>query len=328
MSFLYIVLFPIFGLFQTVQDIVIDSHNESISILTNTDPPKVDKLSVTLIVEPKKIVSDQFIVITGDELKAIATIQDYQRCNETTLTTHWSTKDGPIQTSPANASTIQYKFTKSDNQTFIKVDVFCNNTNTTLSGSAQVDLVAIDRVVVGDPVGKLFLEHGDLLNVKLVYTGTGPFKYCYRFCAPFDFIPCDICLWTHQTDDKEIPLSRYLGTVGNYTLMFFIENIANSETRHFTIKIIDTIREKTLPFAPIVSSILAVLILVTGVALHLNFRKIEYAETADFDFINHGQEEEDWEEELSFIQRVRNLFFRENQEESSLITGNTHNRTH
>lgn len=158
-----------------------------------------------------------------------------------------------------------------------------------------------EPVIVSDPSGKLFLEHGELLDIKLKYNGSAPFFYCYTFCTDQDWLPC-VCLTLTETSGNEIAITRYLHQLGNYYLLFKIRNSVNEVEKRYTIKITGTVRESTLPFVPIVSSVLAVIILITGVALHIHLRKTVNTETADFDFM--GQEEE-WDEEQSLIQRVK-----------------------
>jgi len=218
----------------------------------------------------------------------------------------WFTKDGPLK---EKSKQLHFMFPNSNIDDYLEVHVSNNYTNST--GQAKLDFTLKEPVTVADPVGKLFLERGELLNITVHYSGSPPFHYCYKICSPRDFIPCDVCFPYFQTADSALHIEHYLRYVGNYTLMFDINNIMREDTKHYTIKINDILRESNLPIAPIVSSILAVCILITGVALHMKFRHTSYeTETADFDFVRVDDEEE-WEQEYSFIQRVRYLLLRE-----------------
>lgn len=278
-------------------------------------------VSLTVVPHVDKLLS--VLVPTGVDIKANAAISDSKFL--TNMTTYrWSTKDGPIKADPSSRN-ISIKFNKPDETNFIKVDVSHIKPNTTINdtGSAQFDFTLKAPLVVSDPVGKLFLEHGELLNINLSFTGSKPFSYCYKFCADDSILPCDLCLIRHDTYDDYLPINQYLHQVGNYTLMLDINNDYNREIKHYTIRIIDSPRNRTLPFAPIVSSILAVLILLTGVGLHLHFRKTAITETANFDFIG-DQDDDEWEQEQSFLQRVRFLLCRgdaDEMTESQLLVG-------
>lgn len=237
--------------------------------------------------------------------------------NQSLLHYNWSTKAGPVKTD-GHAAAIDYKFTKPDEETFIQVDVFDPGTNH--SGQSRTDFIVKEELVVKDPVGKTFLEKGELLKINLVYSGSPPFTYCYKFCSEsHDLIPCfpHLCFPPSETTNTTIPIVQYLHWVDNYTLIFQIENIMNSEERQFAVKIIDTNRPRSnLPIEPIISSILAVCILITGVALHMRFKDTSYTETANFDFF-HDDNDEDWERELSLVQRVRQLFCGNDQDEDN-----------
>lgn len=269
-------------------------------------------------------------VLTGVKLNATVDISDLIPQNNSNLTILWSTKDGNI-TAGLNSTSIEYIFKEPSDSNFIRVDVTRGNDTI----SAQIDLSVKAAVNVSEPIGKLFLEHGELLDVKFKIAGSKPFKYCYKFCQDGSILPCDFCFSYYETYENEIPISHYLHLVGNYTLMFYISNIVSEQTKHFTVKINDTVRPAMMPIAPLVSSVMAVCILLSGLVLHLHLRKKAYTETANFDFIRQPQEEEDWEEELSFIQRVRYLFCGENQDdydENRQLTGaigaNRHVRTY
>ena len=258
-------------------------------------------------------------VSTSDLINITAKLSD-QKYNDSTTIYKWTTRDGPIAADPHAQAVTKYKFTRADEDNYVQVNVTYPKTNET--GWAKFGVIVKSPVVVSDPIGKLFLEYGELLKVNLTYSGSPPFKYCYKFCSKYDIIPCSVCFPYFVTQDHVIPIVHYLHYVGNFTLVFDVSNILNREVKHYAIKINDTVRQSTLPLAPIVSSILAVCILTSGVALHIRFKDTSFnTETANFDFIRDDNEEE-WEQELSFIQRVRYLFCsddQDNEEERSYL---------
>lgn len=319
---LVIYLFQDYCFCQTIiPTSLIDGPSEDVTSLvqikdtTNNIQDLSDNIPVSLVVTPLIQKYGITYVSTGVNLTVIAVVTNPTLAN-ISLLYHWSTKSGIIS-ADLKASKIEYTFTQAEPSSFIKVDVVpVNTTAYNLTGEAQINLNVVDPVSISEPAGKLFLEHGELLDIKLQYKGTPPFDYCYKFCGRTDILPCSVsflsltCLSNHVTDKNEIAISHYLHSVGSYILYFRISNLMNEQTKEYTIKINDIVRHHNLPYAPIISSILAVIILLSGLALHLHFRKTAYTETANFDFIRQSLEEEEWKEEQSFIERVRYLFCR------------------
>lgn len=254
-------------------------------------------IPVELTIAPYSEKGGKSYVTTGEEIRAAASILDSKyMTNETTYV--WSTKDGPIIAPNIHFNSIHYVFNHSSDNNFLKVEV--KDGSNKAKGWDQFDFDVKSPVTVFDPKGALFIEHGEMLKVNLTYAGSPSFTYCYTFCTESEFCYCIIY---HTTQDNEINIARYLHNVGEYTLLFIIYNDLNKEEKHYTIKVTGAIRPGIVPYAPIVCSILAVCILMSGVALHLKFRQTSFTETANFDFTHNDDNE--WNQELSFIQRVR-----------------------
>lgn len=273
-----------------------------------------DDIPVELTIAPYIEKYGKSYVTTGEQVRAAASILDSTyMTNETTY--EWSTKDGLITAPGSRRNWIRHIFNQSSDNNFIKVVV--NDATKKAQGSDQFNFDVRTPVKVFDPIGKLFIEHGELLNVTLTYSGSPPFMYCYTFCPQDDVC---YCIFYHQTQNNHVSITHYLHQVGEYTLQFIISNDLNTEDKHYTIKVTEAIRPKTIPYAPIVCTILAVCILMSGVALHLKFRQTTFTETANFDFTNNDEDE--WNQELSFIQRARYLLHGREapNERSRLIT--------
>lgn len=253
------------------------------------------------------ILHDKYYVPANVNLSAEAEIlsEAYKNSN---LTYQWTTNQGTIITS-TNASHIHYIFKKPDENNFLKVLVVeTNNVNNT--GSSQKELAIRNPIEVANPSGKLFIQHGELLDIILRYSGTGPFKYCYRICTEAYKVDCDNCEVFMNTISSEVAIQRYLRFVANYTLLFKINNLASESLKRYSVRVEDSFRSQKVPYVPIVSSITAVLILFSGVALHMKFRKTVDIETADFEFLEIAQDEDELLEGETFYQRVINLLRR------------------
>lgn len=280
-------------------------------------------IPVNIRLEPAHYLHGKNYIQTGLNFTATAEILD-DKFKNVTIEYQWSVRNKTIKTQP-NASEIIYKFNQADTDNFLEVLVFHHPNDT---GVSNKSFVIRDPISVKGP-DKSYLEHGELLNVTLKFEGTGAFSYCHSFCFEnHDGIhekSCKECSPDITTDGHEVRIIQYLHSIGNWTLFFVVDNIASRVAKNYSIVITGIVRPKSVPFVPIVSSILAALILLSGLVLHLKFKRTIATETADFDFIRHDYNDQDesfWEEEQSFAQRVRYLLFRVNQlDHDSSMTG-------
>lgn len=296
----------------------------SIQYLETTASSAID-IPVNIQLKPAKYLYGKDYIATDAEFTATAEILD-EKYKNLTITYQWSTKNTTIVTD-AKASQITYKFTQPDEDNFLKVLVI-HDANYT--GTSEKKIVVRNPIQITEPENnKLFLEHGELLDISFKLNGTGPITSCYRFC--YEMADTDKCKCKPDSLVRrdEIRISHYLHYVGNYTLLIAVDNVADHVEKHYTVKIIDTVHSQTAPYVPIVSSILAVIILLTGIALHMKFKKTVQTETADFDFIRSYEDDdlEDWGEVQTLSQRVRYLLFKadqHNDHEASLNNYSSH----
>lgn len=292
----------------TYDDLKTDSKFHMTTITSSQDIQR--NIPVIIGIQPYSQLHGKIYVPTGKNLTIRADVTD-DKFRNLSLTYQWSTRQHVIDTT--NVSQIVYAFDQPDENEFMKVLVFHPQNDT---GVSQEDIIVRDPIKLDDPVGKTFLEHGELLDLMFRYNGTGPYQYCFRLCYEKSEADCEPCDSTadeaRMTASQHVAILKYLPKVGNYTLFFSVYNIATRVDRYYAIKITDILRPQTIPYIPIISSILAVLILLVGLALHLKFKQTIYTETADFDFIRQAYDdrlEEVWDEEQSFFQRVRYLLF-------------------
>uniref|UniRef100_A0A6G1S5E0 Transmembrane protein 130 n=1 Tax=Aceria tosichella TaxID=561515 RepID=A0A6G1S5E0_9ACAR len=290
----------------------------------NITVTKNDTIPVNIQFKPANYLRDKNYVATNASLNAKAEISDVNFKNQT-FEYQWLVKGKDI-TLDKNANEINYTFSIADEEQFLELHVIQHPSNDT--GSIKKDLVIRDPINIQDPAGKLFLERGELLNITLKFSlGTAPINYCYKFCRdvngkhnPDD---CPECKPDTKVDHNQVTIVYYVRNVGNYTLVFVADNIASHVSKGYSVKITDTMKSKTIPFVPIVSSILAVVIVLSGLALHLKFKRSFVTETADFDFIRHdyNEDEDFWDdEEYTFLQRVMYLFFKTDNDHDTSMT--------
>lgn len=286
------------------QDPKINSNNntiESIPIVGN----KSQIIPVTIRLDPAHYLHGRGFVATGTNITATADVEDAKFKNSS-LTYQWFNKNGTITN--ANASILVYKFDKPEEHNFLKVSVTLKPNGT---GISQKNLTIRDPIKLLDSIGKTNIEQGELLELSFHFNGTGPFEYCHRICPESDSEGCEKCNPDFETWLDRVNITHYR-PVSNYSLLFTIDNIVSRQEKRLTIRISEAVKRQKIAYVPIISSISAVFILLIGVGLHLKFKRTVHMETADFDFTRTAyHDEEEWDEEQSFFQRVIYLLFKD-----------------
>lgn len=289
--------------FDNLYDIISDKGSSFNSIITIAGR-KSSVIPVTIRLDPAHYLHGKGYVATGTNITATADIEDAKFKNSS-LTYQWFNKNGTITN--ANSSHLVYQFDKPEEDNFLKVLVTHKPNDT---GVSQKNLIIRNPVQLVDPIGKTNIEHGELIKLTFKYNGTGPFNYCYKFCYESDQEGCEKCNPDSSTIYESVNITHYLHVVSNYSLLFTVENIASEQEKRLTIRISETVKRQTIAYVPIIASISAVFILLIGVGLHLKFKRTVHMETADFDFTRTAYyDDEDWDQEQSFFQRVIYLLF-------------------
>lgn len=280
-----------------------------------------DKIPVNIQLRTVEYFKGKVYLSTRTNVTAIAEILD-DKYKNLTLTYQWSEKNRNIS-APQNASQIVYQYDKVDEDNFLQVLVSNSNIS---SGMQRKVIVVRDPINVVVPPLKLSLQVGDMLDVVLKFNGTGPFKYCVNICPLKEGVECT-CKRESETEQTELKVYNYhpVRRVGNYTLAFSIDNNASRLDKQYRVEVTDVFRKPSIPYIPIIFSISAALVILTGLVLHLKLRRIVQTETADFDFIRQVYEEEEWDDDdevQTFSQRVWFVLFKSRRRDQA---NNTHN---
>jgi len=171
------------------------------------------------------------------------------------------------------------------------------------------------RIVSKEPihnvtvVGDVMLKHGKLVDLDLNCTGTGPWLYCWHIMEKgYNITGNETC------DDPQImkrtcefPILWYFRTSDTYNFLIIIKNDVSTNISVVPVTIYDAATEAQygLVLIPIASSIVVVVLIISGVALHAHYRNRLAVEVADFDF---GQADEEELQYKSFWERLRESF--------------------
>lgn len=134
--------------------------------------------------------------------------------------------------------------------------------------------------------GKTFISRNQTLDLKVTcVTGSGPFSICEEF-DPNTEDNCTILHNSRQIDDCRFNVTHYFRYPGKHNVSLRVTNDVSSFYDRIEIQVVDFTVQPSISFVviPVVCSIMAILIVVFGIAIHLQHRKRFTVEVADFDF--------------------------------------------
>uniref|UniRef100_A0A131YLZ6 Uncharacterized protein n=1 Tax=Rhipicephalus appendiculatus TaxID=34631 RepID=A0A131YLZ6_RHIAP len=166
------------------------------------------------------------------------------------------------------------------------------------STSPQVKLGSFTRTIAPkDPItgvnvqGNIWLRRGDVVSLQVSCNGSAPYNYCWKYLPgnatsnSTANLTCDEPISTNQC---QFPLVHYFPQDGSHFIAILVSNIVQAKPyiKNIEVHIYDVPRSGLLStiILPIVCSLLAFVILVTGIAYHIHTRNRLQVEVADFDF--------------------------------------------
>ncbi|KAH6942638.1 hypothetical protein HPB50_008753 [Hyalomma asiaticum] len=139
--------------------------------------------------------------------------------------------------------------------------------------------------------GNIWLRRGDVVSLQVSCNGSAPYNYCWKYLPgnatsnSTANLTCDEPISTNQC---QFPLVHYFPQDGSHFIAILVSNIVQAKPyiKNIEVHIYDVPRSGLLStiILPIVCSLLAFVILVTGIAYHIHTRNQLQVEVADFDF--------------------------------------------
>lgn len=151
------------------------------------------------------------------------------------------------------------------------------------------------KIMAKDPItsltldGKYFIPRNPGLDLTIsCASGSDPFSFCKEVMNASD-VPESNCTSYIFTDQKKCSfhVKWYFRTAGTYNLWIRVTNDVSTLYQNVKITVIDFQIQPSLTFVviPVVSSIMAIFIIVFGIAMHVQQRRRGFTvEVADFDF--------------------------------------------
>lgn len=253
---------------------------------------------------PVKYYDKEVYVSSQVNLTATAAVTNLDDYKNYTVKYLWQVKNEVIYTG-TECRKIIYTFGSADSDTYLGLTVVVSLNDIILHvGVARQALIVRDPISLQDTIGKLFIEHYEILSVTFELNGTAPFWYCYNFCfGKNKCIPCDPNEQIMTTTLPVVNIRHWLPYIGTYQMIFSASNIVNQVSKPYTVKIKEAVRRSNVPYVPIICSALAVFILMANFALHLRQRRAPLLETANFEFEDENENEDD----INLIKRLRHL---------------------
>lgn len=202
----------------------------------------------------------------------------------------------------------------------------CNGTNIAIDDNKTYGYFS-SKISTKDPItgvnitGNNWLEHGKLLELNVICNGSMQMKYCYKFyLGHYNITGNETCDKYYQINPCNFQVQRYLSS-SIHTLIIIIENDVSKVIKPVTVTIYEVKKQAQLSVVvvPVAFSMVAVVLVIFGVAYYIQNRSRFLVEVADFDF---GVDNTDLTTEYkTFKERLRdsfvNAFTRDPSPESS-----------
>ncbi|KPJ15646.1 hypothetical protein RR48_03777 [Papilio machaon] len=190
-------------------------------------------------------------------------------------------------------------------------DYICHNSSIVPIGKSYTYGHYQETISVREPIstvnitGLNWLQHGDLLNLQVKYTGSPPFAYCALYKeGQYNITGNETCVYKSSTLTNAFPLVHYFSDCDQHTVVVVVENDMGKTVSRATINIYKATVHAQLSVivVPVVFCLVAVILVVFGIAYYQH-RSRYTIEVADFEF---GQQAHlDYK---TFTERLRDSF--------------------
>jgi len=178
-------------------------------------------------------------------------------------------------------------------------------------GLFQKDVISKAPISNVSITGEKTLKRGQLINLDLDCTGTGPWGFCwYRVEKGYNMTgneTCDDAEITTSPKECSFPIMRYYKNADTYNLLVIVSNDVSHHIQVVSVTIYEVAKRMPLHIViiPVTAAIAGIILIFSGIGVYANFRSNLAVEVADFDF-NAAEEEE--LQYKTFWERLRESF--------------------
>ncbi|KOB66712.1 Uncharacterized protein OBRU01_20873 [Operophtera brumata] len=99
-----------------------------------------------------------------------------------------------------------------------------------------IDCMLIEPISMVNITGLNWLQHGDLLDLKVMYTGSPPFDYCYLYkIGQYNVTGNETCPVKSRTTSNVFPIIHYFSDSDQHTVVVVIENDIGKSVSRVTV---------------------------------------------------------------------------------------------
>ncbi|KAH0951978.1 hypothetical protein HN011_005159 [Eciton burchellii] len=195
----------------------------------------------------------------------------------------------------------------------ISLPYICSNTSLIPPDPNKTYGYFFKKIHVRAPVSNISIEGTnwiqawDMLSLNVSCKGSGPFSKCLQFHrGKYNVTGNETCDNTEQLLSCNFSIVHYFLEPSVYTILIILSNEASTQIYPLTINIykVTTKPQLSVIIVPVSCSLVAVVLIVFGVAYYIQSRARFTIEVADFDF---GQSNPDMEYK-TFTERLRDSF--------------------
>ncbi|XP_045592421.1 uncharacterized protein [Procambarus clarkii] len=151
------------------------------------------------------------------------------------------------------------------------------------------------KIVAKQPIeqlnatGKTWLKHGELFNLTIQCSGSGPWGYCHKvYSGVYNVTGNETCDMEDitMTNDCNFMAIHYFRETGTHTYLLIINNDISLVIQPIAVIIYNVDRKPQLSYIiiPVSCSLVVIIIIVFGIAYFIQSRHRYSVEVADFDF--------------------------------------------
>ncbi|CAG4983039.1 unnamed protein product [Colias eurytheme] len=264
-----------------------------------------DSLNGNLYLQQNNLIRDNKFVASNNTVHHFVQLPDnemqFLKKNASTIITYWFIDFPSLDTTVVPLSNtsdnVTHKISKrgvpmnAKRKHAIK-DFICHNSSivpigdTYTYGHYQETISIRESISTVNITGLNWLQHGDLLNLQVKYTGSPPFDYCAIYkLGQYNVTGNETCSMKSRTTTNIFPLVHYFSDSEQHTVVVVIENEVGKSVSRATINIYKASVHAQLSVivVPVAFSLVAVILVVFGVAYYQH-RSRHTVEVADFDF--------------------------------------------
>ncbi|KYQ56453.1 hypothetical protein ALC60_04530 [Trachymyrmex zeteki] len=269
-------------------------------VIASYDPPTTTTMAPTTTVAPVNVTTVASNTTTANTNGTLVTV-----VVPITVTSVKPPMKSTTIALPINTSTVE--------PANISLPYICSNTSLILPDPKKTYGYFYKKMHVRAPVSNIsvegtnWIQPWDMLSLNITCKGSGPFSKCLQFYhGKYNTTGNETCDNVDHLYSCNFSISHYFLQPGVYTILIILNNEVSTQIYPLTINIykVTTKPQLSVIVVPVSCSVIAVVLIVFGVAYYIQSRVRFTIEVADFNF---GQSNPEMEYK-TFTERLRDSF--------------------